>query len=184
MNFHGRYLIRGFVDGVLSTLGVVIGASTVIGASAEAGQVIIAAGVGGGMANGLSNILGAFMAEKVMVGERLKEMEKAMLKEEALRGTKLDEKFSTRTVSGSVSDGLATIAGSLIPVFPFVLIPLLMVSEMTALLGSVVVSLVLFGFLGGYVGKVTKENIILSALKMMSFAAITAVIATLIRTII
>ncbi len=184
MNFSSRYLIRGFVDGVLSTLGVVIGASTAIGTSTQASQVIIAAGIGGGMANGLSNILGAFMAEKVMVGERLEELEKAMVKEEALRETKLNEKFKTRTISGSLADGLSTIGGALIPVIPFVLAPVFLISERTALLSSVVFSLLLFAFLGVYVGRVTKENIVLSALKMASFAGITAAVATLIRMLI
>ena len=54
-----RYIVRGLIDGSLSALGVVIGAS----GSADA-SVIIAAGLGGGIANGLSNILGAFTAEK------------------------------------------------------------------------------------------------------------------------
>ncbi|MBS3802436.1 MAG: hypothetical protein KGY65_06770, partial [Candidatus Thermoplasmatota archaeon] len=67
-----RYLIRGFIDGVLSSLGVVIGASTAIGATVgsnnatAASAIIIAAGIGGGVANGLSNILGASVGEKLV----------------------------------------------------------------------------------------------------------------------
>ncbi len=181
MDFPSRYLIRGFVDGVLSTLGVVIGASTAIGTGAEASLIIIAAGIGGGVSNGLSNLLGAFMAEKVVVGERLEEMEKAMLKEEALRGTKVDEEFHSKTISGGISDGIATILGSLIPVIPFIVVYLTQVSEMAALFSSIIVSLIIFAILGIYIGKVSKDNIYLSVLKMTAFAGVTAVIATLIR---
>jgi len=49
-----RYLIRGLIDGSLSTLGIVIGASIAIDLSPEAARIIIvAAGIGGGLANGL-----------------------------------------------------------------------------------------------------------------------------------
>ncbi|KXB06625.1 hypothetical protein AKJ52_01925 [candidate division MSBL1 archaeon SCGC-AAA382C18] len=181
MDFPSRYLVRGFVDGALSTLGVVIGASTAIGTSADATAIIIAAGIGGGVSNGLSNILGAFMAEKVVAGERLEEMEKAMLKEEALRGTKVDEEFHDKTISGGISDGLATMGGALIPVFPFMLVPIVAISEMSALLSSIIVSLFLFAGLGVYIGRVSKENIYYSILKMTAFAGLTAIIATIIR---
>ena len=79
-----RYLIRGFIDGVLSSLGVVIGASTAIGATVgsnnatAASAIIIAAGIGGGIANGLSNILGASVGEKLVKEIELGEIEKAI----------------------------------------------------------------------------------------------------------
>lgn len=176
-----RYIIRGFIDGLLSTLGIVIGASTAIGASAEAAQIIIAAGIGGGVANGLSNILGAFMGEKVEVGKRMEKVEKAMLEEEALRGTKVDEKFQNEIVSGGVADGLATIGGALIPVLPFLFIAIFAFSTQIALYVSIIFSLIVFFILGVYVGRVSKENAIFSGLKMAAFGGITAVVVTLIR---
>lgn len=181
MNYSGRYLIRGFVDGLLSTLGVVIGASAAIGASTQAGNIIIAAGIGGGVANSLSNILGAFMAEKVRVGERMEKVEKAMLKEEGLRGTKVDERFQSMIMSGGIFDGLATIVGSIIPVLPFFMTSIFSLTELMALFSSLFLSLTIFFFLGVYVGRISKENIILSAFKMVAFAGGTALIAAIIR---
>ena len=64
-NFDIRYIIRGLIDGSLSTFGVVIGAS---GGDVS---IIIAAGIGGGVANGISNILGALTAERaILEGKR------------------------------------------------------------------------------------------------------------------
>ncbi|KXB06117.1 hypothetical protein AKJ53_01280 [candidate division MSBL1 archaeon SCGC-AAA382F02] len=176
-----RYFVRGFIDGLLSTLGIVIGASTAIGASAEATQIIIAAGIGGGVANGLSNVLGAFMGEKAAMGKEFEKVEKALLKEEALRGTKVDEKFRGKIISSGVMDGLATIGGAIVPVLPFLLISILAVSEITALYIAIVVSLAIFFLLGGYIGKVSKENFVLAGLKMAAFGGVTAIVVTLIR---
>lgn len=178
-----RYFIRGFIDGLLSTLGVVIGASTAIGTGSEieVSRIIIAAGISGGIANGTSNILGAFMGEKVAAHKRFKEIEKAMLKEEALRGTKVDEKAQNKVISSGILDGLATIGGAIIPVFPFILVAALILSSMTALTVSIGLSLVVFFVLGVYIGKISKENIIFSGLKLVAFGAATAVIAHLIK---
>lgn len=182
----GRYLVRGFIDGLLSTLGIVIGASTAIGASGavEASHIIIAAGIGGGVANGLSNILGALMGEKMEVYKRFEEVEAAMLKEEALRGTKVDEEIQEKVVSSGLYDGAATLGGAIIPVAPFFLVPSMAFPEMQALYVSVLVSLVVFFGLGVYIGKISKENIIMSGLKMVAFGAGTAIIAALIRVLI
>lgn len=180
---HKRYLVRGFIDGLLSTLGVVIGASTAIGADngVEASHIIMAAGVGGGVANGLSNILGAYMGEKLEMGAKFEEVERAMLKEEALRGTKVVERVQNRVISFGIFDGLATIGGAMVPVLPFIFIPLFTIADLTALYVSIVISLSLFFFLGAYVGRVAKENIVLSGMKMVAFGGVTAIVVTIIR---
>lgn len=177
-----RYLIRGFVDGLLSTLGVVIGASTAIGGvEMEASRVIIAAGISGGVANGISNILGAIMGEKAATYKRFKKVEKAMLKEEALRNTKMDERVQDKIRSSGIIDGISTIFGALIPVAPFLLVSVTNLTVELTLYISIITSLVVFFFLGGYIGKISKENVLISGLKMAAFGGATAVIATLIR---
>ena len=186
-----RYIIRGFIDGVLSSLGVVIGASTAIGTLAASNQpttasaIIIAAGIGGGVANGLSNILGASVGEKLVKEIELSEIERAMLKRGGeLRGTIIDEKMNETLWTSAIYDGAATCIGSLIPVFPFIIGSLWLINEIHLLYASIVLSLVLFFFLGVYIGKIAKEQIIISGLKLVAFGIVTVLITTLIRTII
>lgn len=176
-----RYLIRGFIDGLLSTLGIVIGASTAIGGGGKASHVIIAAGVGGGVANGLSNVLGAIMGEKAATYERVEKMEKAMLKDEALQDTKVDERMQDKIMTSGIVDGVATLGGAMVPVLPFIFILALPLSSLTALYISIGISLALFFALGVYIGNISKENVIISGLKMVAFGGVTAIIATLIR---
>ncbi len=178
-----RYLIRGFIDGLLSTLGIVIGASTAMrtGGGVEASHIIIAAGLGGGVANSLSNILGAFMGEKAALYERYQEMEKAMLKDDALKGTKVDEKLQGKVLTSGAADGLATLGGAILPIVPFFLITLPGFTTLKGLYTSIGLSLALFFVLGTYIGKISSENMVLSGLKMVAFGGATALVVTLIR---
>ncbi|KXA89392.1 hypothetical protein AKJ62_03235 [candidate division MSBL1 archaeon SCGC-AAA259D14] len=183
-----RYLIRGFIDGLLSTLGVVIGASIAITSggteTVQAGYIIIiASGLGGGIANGLSNVLGAFMGEKAAMYERYKKVEKAMLRDDVLKGTKVDERIQDKILTSGVADGLSTIGGAIIPIIPFLFVPIFTLTPMFGLYLSILVSLVLFFVLGIYIGKVSKENIILSGLKMVAFGGATTVIVGIISLI-
>lgn len=184
-----RYLIRGFIDGVLSSLGVVIGASTAIGATVGsnntvASAIIIAAGIGGGVANGLSNILGASVGEKLVKELELSEIEKAMLKSGGeLRGTAVDQKLNEKLWSSAIYDGVATFIGSIIPVLPFIIGSLFLITDMISLYASIVISLLLFFILGVYIGRIAKEQVIISGLKLVAFGVVTVIITTLIRTI-
>jgi len=172
-----RYFIRGLIDGSLSTLGIVIGASIAIGLSPEAARtIIIAAGIGGGIANGLSNIIGAFAAEKTVAHKELERVERAMLKRGAIKNSELHRETEKKIISSSVIDGLATIGGSVIPVLPFFILPAL-----PALEWSVAVTLAFFFVIGIYIGRVSRENLALSGLKMVLFAGATAGIAALIK---
>ncbi|KXA91051.1 hypothetical protein AKJ63_01950, partial [candidate division MSBL1 archaeon SCGC-AAA259D18] len=159
-----RYLVRGFIDGLLSTLGAVIGASAAIGTSsgASAASVILSAGVGAGIANGLSNVLAAFMGEKLVLVRRLEEVERAMLEEEALRKSRVADEIHQKIVSGGVVDGLATMGGAMVPVLPFIFVPLLAIEETIALYSSILISLIFFFVFGGYIGKISRESVIFS----------------------
>lgn len=161
--------VRGLVDGSLSTLGVVIGAST--GPS----NIILAAGLGGTVANGISNILGAFSAEKATVYEKLKNIEKAMI-EKDLKGSFLQKKAESNVVKAGLIDGGATILGGAIPVVPFVFL-----SQSVALLVSVLLVLILLFFLGVYLGKLSKENLLFSGIKMVVYSLIIATMAYIIQ---
>ncbi|MFW5912046.1 MAG: VIT1/CCC1 transporter family protein [Candidatus Hadarchaeota archaeon] len=178
-----RYLVRGFIDGLLSTLGSVIGASAALnsGSGVGAATIILSAGIGSGVANGLSNVLAAFMGEKLVLGRRLEEMERAILKEEVLKDTKVAEEIHNKIMKGGIIDGISTILGSLIPVIPFVLVLGGILSGNSGLYASVILSTIIFFILGGYIGKIAKENMIISGTKMAAFGVMTALIVRLLR---
>ena len=95
-----RYVLRGFIDGLLSSLGVVIGASTAIGLGPvnQATIIIVAAGIGGGVANGFSNILGAFVGEKLVKERIVRRIDRATLKEGGLQNTAIDKSLEKKLI--------------------------------------------------------------------------------------
>jgi predicted membrane protein (TIGR00267 family) len=164
-----RNITRGLIDGSLSTLGIVLGAAISMDI-----KVIMAAGLGGGIANALSNILGALTAEKAAVMVDLGKYERAMVGSKTkLRETKIYEKEKRRIWASGVSDCIATLVGSLVSIAPFALLSLT-----PAIYASIGLTVGLLFVLGLYLGKLSKENMIFSGIKMAIFGVITAIVAS------
>lgn len=167
-----RYITRGLIDGSLSTLGIVLGA-----AISGDPKVIIAAGLGGGIANSISNILGALTAEKAGVMQELLEYEKAMVGSKVqLKNTKIYEKRQRKILKSGMYDGLFTLIGAMVPVVPF--IPTFGLDINTAIYASVTATLALLFILGAYLGRISKDNLLLSGTKMALFGLVTAILAS------
>ncbi len=156
-------LFRGFVDGGLSTLGIVIGASS------AGSAVIIAAGVGGSLANAVSNMLSAFSAESAERHENLRRIEMAMVDTD-LRETKLEADIGRLTFKAGLLDGAATMVGGAIPILPYVWL-----SPSEAIFVSTGVIVVAISAIGIHLGRVSRRNILMSSVKMAMYAIFVAI---------
>jgi len=164
--FDTRYVVRGLIDGSLSTLGVVIGAS-----GGET-SIIIAAGIGGGIANGISNILGALTAERAIIEEEREKKEKSLLIGNGnLKGTHEYQYKLNKTMYSGTYDGLSTCVGAVIPVIPFFIF-----DQSTALIMAIAFTLLILLGLGIFIGKLSRDNLLISGLKMVLGGVIVAVI--------
>jgi predicted membrane protein (TIGR00267 family) len=160
------------MDGSLSTLGIVIGAY------AAAGPVIIAAAIGGTLANGISNVLSAFSANEAEQYSEMRSIEEAMVAKE-LKGSDIERRIRRETLITSLTDGIATIIGGTIPILPY----LFLEPPHSMYLAAGLVIMMIF-FIGIYLGKVSRRNILLSALKMAAFAVVIAVAVYFIQSVI
>jgi len=158
------HFIRGVIDGSLSTLGVVIGASS------GSGSLIIAAGMGGAIANGVSNMLGAFSSEEYKSYIEISEIEKAIVTVD-LDDTILVKNAKKRTTQAGLLDGVATVMGGCVPVIPYIFTNNLL----TLILSISLVMMILF-ILGMVIGKLSERQILISGLKLVIFGAITAIL--------
>ncbi len=163
-----RYITRGLVDGSLSTLGIILGA-----AISGDPVVIVAAGLGGGIANAMSNLLGALMAERAGVMINLAIYERDMVGSDIrLKDTKIYKKERKRIWISGISDAGATFFGGVLPVAPFAFM-----SVDTAVMISIILTLVLLFGLGVYLGRLSRENMVLAGIKMAVFGLVTACLA-------
>lgn len=162
-------LLRGFTDGSLSTLGIVIGAY------AAPSSVVIAAAVGGAIANGISNALSAFSASEAEQYSEMRDIEDAMVSKE-LKGSVLEQKIQRETWLAGAADGLASVLGSFIPIFPYIF----MKPPGATILAAGLVVFMIF-LIGIYLGKVSKRNLLLSGLKMAFFGIVIAAIVFVVQ---
>ena len=159
------------MDGSLSTLGIIIGAS------AASPTIIISAGLGGTVANSIANIVSALSEEKAERYSDIRETEKAMVVK-SLKKSFIDLKIRDIVFKNSLFDGFGTLIGGSVPIITFLFTYLI---SLPALLFSLLsVYLILFSA-GIFIGRVTKENIILSALKMTLFGISVALIVYIIN---
>lgn len=167
----GKFL-RGFVDDSLSTLGIVIGAS------AASSAIIIAAALGGTLANGISNLLSAYSAEGVEQYKELRRIEGAMVSKD-MTGSEPERQVSKKALKIGAVDGSATIIGGGIPILPYLFLP-----TSDAMLVAIGVVVVAVSVIGIYLGKLSRRNIILSAFKMAVLCIAVAGVVYLIQSLI
>ncbi len=109
---------KGMMDGTLSRLGVVIGAT---GAPPE---VIIAAGISSGLANSFSNIFAAFASYETELMININILKEAMLRKN-MENTEVYQDGKHEVNKQSLADGIATTFGALVPVTPYFSFPLI-----------------------------------------------------------
>ena len=163
------FAIRGLLDGTLATLGVVIGAR---GADPS---IIIAAGISGGVANSLSNILAAFSAQKAIMLNELRQVEDAMVAKD-LEGTKTHQEREQTVRVKSLMDGAATVFGALVPVLPYFFFP-----ADLAMYSAVGVTSFLGFLIGVVMGKLSRQHVIYLGLKMAFIAIVVAAASALLQ---
>lgn len=159
-----RYFVIGAFDGALTILGVILAASLV---GALTRSLVLAAGISGGLALGISSMVGAYEAERVE--RRLDEIN---LKSSMLREPSPEYKDALETASwlGAVVHAIAPIIAALIPVVPYLLFDDLMLATYWALA-------ITLGFLfamGAYLGSMIRERRVVTGLRFAAAGIMTA----------
>jgi len=156
-----RYFAMNAFDGVLTIIGVLMGNYA---AHVRDAKVVIVTGFSTCIAMGVSGLWGAYMTESAERKRDLDELENHTLTD--LSGTKIGRASRAAVVIVALVDGLAPFLAALVVLLPFFLSSLLadVVFSYYASLGMALA--VLFA-LGAFLGKVSKENIIISGVKMI-----------------
>ncbi|MEM0503557.1 MAG: VIT1/CCC1 transporter family protein [Archaeoglobaceae archaeon] len=176
--FSRRYAVMNAFDGIVAILGIVLG-STLLG-EASAGN-IIAAGVGALVAMGVSGVSGTYMAERAEQERKLKEIEEAMLTK--LNGSIIAEARKRAAIFSAIVDALAAILAGLIPLSPYLAALSGLLTLDLAFHISVGVSLAFLFTLGVFLGKIAKNNLIISGLKSLAIGVATILLITLLNLI-
>jgi len=163
----GRYIILGSIDGILAVLGGVIGAAT----TGTAYEGVVQVGFGVAVALAVTNGIGSYLAESTVEYAKLAEKEKPLLRR--LKGTRIELGTKRKIRLDSITHGGASFIGSLIPIMPFVVL------ESNALIVAIAASLAALVALGIYSGRLSKQSIIMSAVKMVVLGILVVVMVSL-----
>jgi predicted membrane protein (TIGR00267 family) len=152
-----RYLVMNSFDGVLTILGILMGGFF---SGLIESKIIIIACVGAGVAMGVSGIWGAYLTETAERRKELRELESSMITK--LKYTKIGRASRFAPWIVALIDGAAPFITAIFVIMPFFFIHTILAYYVSFLL----IFVVLF-FLGLFLGRISKESLILSALKMM-----------------
>jgi len=164
----GRYVILGCVDGLLATLGIIIGVSIV----SATNSIVVSAGLGGAIALALTNALGSYLAESTIEHGKLVRKERSLLRK--LRNTYVASESRKKIVKDAVTSGGASFLASLIPLAPWIL-------STGSVIVSVALSLVALVGLGVFAGLISHQSYTISVAKMVGLGMLIVVATQLLR---
>jgi len=169
-----RYFVIGAFDGALTILGVILGAYVSEGVSHPelAKELIMGAGLAGGIALAVSSTVGAYEAERVEHLLSHMQLEKAMLR--PVEGSRKDAMRVSISVSAIVH-GIAPLLAAFVPLVPFFFLAL-----DAAVMTAIVMTLAFLFVLGAYLGSLIKEILVYTGLRFVIAGLATAIILILI----
>jgi predicted membrane protein (TIGR00267 family) len=164
-----RYFVMNAFDGCLTILGVIVGAYF---SSLFDARIIIGVGFGSSIAMGMSGLFGAYMAEAAERKKKIQELEQCLL-------TNLDNSIIMRasrfsSIYVAVIDSLApfiSAQASLIPIYLSMLFALFPVKRAMEI--SMVLIIGILFLLGIFLGRISRDNLVVSGLKMVVAGLIT-----------
>ena len=166
-----RYFVTNTFDGVLMLFGVLLGSFL---AGLRDPQVVVTMGLGAGAAIFVSGVWGTFLAEAAERTKSRKDLEKKMLRN--LEETRISEAERFATAYVSLSAGAAPLLAILFVLLPFFASAYSLLNMTTAYYISFGFCLLLFTFLGFFLGKLSQENLVVSALKSLMVGIVCAAI--------
>jgi len=170
-----RYFILNAFDGAIASLGVIIGAYS---SGVQDPKLIIGLGLSLSLSMGISGFSGAYIAEKAERARMLKEVEEALFTK--IEGSILARASSFAVFWVALVDGASPAIATLIALTPFILVSLGLLAFTTAVAASVSLIIALLSALGAYMGRVSKENILMSSVRSALIGGITAVLCMMV----
>ncbi|MFO8037407.1 MAG: hypothetical protein R6U57_12355 [Anaerolineales bacterium] len=149
-----RYFAMNAFDGVLTTIGVLVGNYL---AGVRDLIIPIRTGVATSIAMGVSGLWGAYLTETAERDRQMRELEKVSLIDQ--NDTKIGRASRFAVVIVAIVDGLAPFISALIVLIPLFLNPIIQDAELSYALSIGVALLSLFA-LGMFLGKVSKRSLL------------------------
>lgn len=168
-----RYFAMNAFDGVLTIIGVLMGNFT---AGVEDARIVVTTGLATCVAMGISGLWGAYLTEAAERQRELLELEELTLTD--LQETGLGEASRAAVVIVALVDGLSPFLAALIVLIPFFVPQIFPTLQWTYITALGLAMAALFG-LGAFLGRVSRQNIVIYGFRTVIAGAISIVISLL-----
>ncbi len=166
-----RYFVMNSFDGVLVVLGVVI---AMYFTGIDEARIVIISCLGAAIALAVSGVWSAYATERAERTKALRELERHMLKD--LGETRVGRRVQIMSFLIALVNGLSPLFISLVLISPFVISQFGFLQLELAFYSSITLVLAILFLLGVFVGKVGRENLIKSGIKMALAGVVVGVI--------
>jgi predicted membrane protein (TIGR00267 family) len=168
-----RYFAMNTFDGLLTIIGVLMGN---LAAGVFEARIVVSTGLATSVAMGISGLWGSYLTEAAERKRSLQEMESQTLLD--LSDSHLGHANRAAAIIVATVDGLSPFAASLLVLSPFFFAALLP-SPMFAYYISLGLALLALFAVGGFLGVISRENVILSGIKMIGAGLVSILVASL-----
>jgi len=169
-----RYFVMNAFDGALTIFGVILGA---FAAEISEFSLVVSIGLATSVAVGVSGIWAAFLTEAAERRRELKTLERSLHRK--LKGTDIEKAFRTTIYFTAAVNGISPFIAALVILVPFIIAPPGIDANIVYYL-SFLMAAAIFVLLGIYLGRISRENIVLSAIKLLLAGAICTIVIILI----
>jgi predicted membrane protein (TIGR00267 family) len=157
-----RYFAMNSFDGILTILGVLVGSDL---AEVRTAAVVIVTGMATSVSMGVSGLWGAYLTESAERRKSLDDLEDYTLTD--LSDTRIGRASRFAVVVVALVDGLAPLLASSLVLLPFFFARLWGDIVYSYYLSVAVAMVTLFG-LGAFLGRISRQNILIAGLKMIT----------------
>jgi predicted membrane protein (TIGR00267 family) len=171
-----RYFVMNSFDGVVTVLGVIVGA---MATKIIDPAVIFGIGLGTSISMFISGFSGTFIAEKAERDIDIQKLKRAMLVK-SLDNTIYAKVYRVTVIWVSLVDAFSPLISGMIALMPQLLAMWGFIDPLIAIYLSIVIILVYLFILGSYLSKITNRNIIVGGVVLLLVGILTTVLIVLI----
>jgi predicted membrane protein (TIGR00267 family) len=172
-NIARRYIVLNGFDGILTVLGITVGAfATQVGSPVA----LISSGMGTAIGLLVSGFSGAYITERAERLRDFKELQAAMVDD--MEGSVQEKQVSSDSFKIALFNGASPFFASTVSVVPYMLAHLGIIPMVnTAYILSILISATLLAVFGAFLGRISRESLPAYALKMLFVGLVTAVLS-------
>lgn len=157
-----RYFVMNSFDGILTIIGILAGSYF---AGIIEPRIIITTSIAAAVAMSVSGFWGTYLAEEAERKKALRDLEKVTLSK--LKDTKIHRAGQVATYIVSFIDGISPFVASIIVILPFMFGGLFLLTINMMYTIAIGVAFILLVILGAFLGKISKESMLINAFKMV-----------------